>query len=375
MALVLVVAVLATAAVLGYALLSANTLQAEISCNLLQAASAEYVAESGVNVGNYYLQMPEAAPASWTNTAGYKLYATAVPLNDGTPSNFDLAVVANPQPNTYTLTSTGWPSVGSAFSHTATAKVTVNRVPIPAAGVFGGDLVIALGATFSSSGVSGAQAIQANGIISTTGGTIAGVLSAAPLPATAYVVPTVNTVNYYGVGSSGGTYLWTDNITLGTPQQITASTLTAANLPAQLPTNPAGIFYHQGALTISGDLAIAGTLIIRGGTLTVSGSVTLNPAAQFPALICDRDIVLKGTRHVVTANGVVFAGTGFSLTGNTKHSSFLINGALLMPAGAMLSTATGGSLIVNYSVANTNVPVLATFDEPATSVQINSWTQ
>src|SRR5271156_3838177 len=84
MALVLVVAVLAVAAVLGYAMLSANTLQAEISSNLMNAAGAEYVAESGVNVGMYYLQWPASAPISWTNTPDYKLFATAVPLNDGT---------------------------------------------------------------------------------------------------------------------------------------------------------------------------------------------------------------------------------------------------------------------------------------------------
>jgi hypothetical protein len=375
MALVLVVAVLATATVLGYAMLSATTLQAEISSNLMQASSAEYVAESGVNVGMYYLQSPASAPASWTNTPGYTLYATAVPLNDGTQSNFNLSVTANPAPNTFTLVSTGWPSTGSAFSHAATATVTVNRTPIPGAGVFGGDITLPPRTTFSNAGISGAVAIQANGSLTQNGGTVTGNESLAPLSALAYVVPTPATVNYYGVGTGGGNYLWTDNITLGTPQQITAASLTAANLPAQLPSNPAGIYYHQGSLAITGAITINGTLIVRGGTLTVQTSATLNPPSQFPALICEDDVIIKGANRILTANGVVFLGTGFSWTGNNTKSQFIVNGALLMPAGASIGTSTKGTCTVTYSAADTNVPLLTTFEQPALSIQTNSWNQ
>jgi len=375
MALVLVVAVLATAAVLGYALLAANTLQAEISSNLMHAAGAEYVAESGVNVGMYYLQWPNAAPANWTSTAGYTLFATAVPLNDGTQSNFNLSVTANPQPNTYTLQATGWPSTGSAFSHTVTATVTVHRAQIPGAGVFGGNIIIPSRTTFTSNGVSGALAIQADGAITLGGGTIIGTKSSAPLAAGSYVVPTAASVNYYGVGTSGGNYLWTDGTTLGTPQQITTNTLTATNLPAKLPSNPAGIFYHQGNLSITGNVTIAGTLIIRAGALTVQGNATLNPASQFPAVICEQDAIIKGASHVLTANGVVFLGTGFSWSGTNTNSTFIVNGALVMPAGALIDSSTKGTTTVTYSAANTDVPLLTTFDQAALSIQTTSWTQ
>jgi hypothetical protein len=375
MALVLVVTVLAVAAVLGYAMLSANTLQAEISSNLMNAAGAEYIAESGVNVGLYYLQSPASAPASWTNTPGYTLYAMAVPLNDGTGANFNLSVTANPQPNSYTLVSTGLPSVGSAFSHTTTATVTVNRVPIPGAGVFGGNISVPARATLSNNGVSGAVAIQADGIVTGSLGAIIGAIDSAPLASSAYVVPAASTVNYYGVGSGAGNYLWTDGKTLGRPQQITASTLTAANLPAKLSSNPAGIFYHDGNLSITGTVALDGTLIVRGGTLTVQGKVTLNPASQFPALICDQDAIIKGASRTLDANGVVFLGTGFSWSGTNTNSTFVVNGALIMPAGATIGTSAKGLTSVTYSATNTNVPLLTTFDQPALSVQINSWNQ
>jgi hypothetical protein len=375
MALVLVVAVLATATILGYAMLASSTLQSEISSNLMQAAGAEYVAESGVNVGIYYLQYPAAAPASWTNTTGYTLYATNVPVNDGTQSNFDLSVKANPQPNVYTIEATGRPSTGSAFSHTATAVVTVNRVQIPGAGVFGGSIAIPSRTTFSSNGVAGALAIQANGIITQSGGTISGTQSPAPLSSNAYIVPDSSSVNFFGVGTSSGNYLWTDNVTLGTPQLITASTLTVSKLPAQLSSNPAGIFYHDGDLTVTGNVTINGTLIIRNGTLTVQGNLTLNPAAQFPALICEDNAIIKGADRVLTANGVVFFGMGFSWTGSNTGSSLIINGALLMPAGASIASSTRGTVSVIYSAANTNVPLLTTFNQAALSVKSNSWSQ
>jgi hypothetical protein len=188
-------------------------------------------------------------------------------------------------------------------------------------------------------------------------------------------VPTASTVNYYGVGSSGGNYLWTDGTTLGTPQQITASSLTSANLPAKLPSNPAGIFYHQGNLSITGALTIDGTLIIRGGALTVQANATLKPATQFPALICEQDMIIKGASRVLTANGVVFLGTGFSWTGTNTNSKIIIDGALLMPSGASIGTSAKGTCTVTYSAANTDVPLLTTFDQAAISVQTNGWTQ
>lgn len=375
MALVLVIVVLATAAVLAYAMLATNTLQAQTSSNLLQAANAEYAAESGVNVAMYYLQWPALAPASWTNTPDYTLFATGVPLNDGTPVNFNVSATPNAQLNTYTIQSTGYPSAGSAFSHLATATVTVNRVQIPGAGVFGGSITIPSHSNFSNSGVTGAVAVQAAGSVSQIGGTITGAISQAPLAAIAYVVPDTSSVNFYGVGVSGGNYLWSDGVTLGTPQQIAANNLTSAKVPARLASNPAGIFYHQGNLSITGNVVLNGALIVRGGTLTVEGSLTINPVAQFPALVCEENVIIEGAGNSLTANGVAYLGTGFSWAGATAGSALVVNGALMMPSGASIVASASGTISVTYNAATANVPQLSTFSQPALSVQTNSWTQ
>ena len=60
------------------------------------------------------------------------------------------------------------------------------------------------------------------------------------------------------------------------PTQITASTLGAS--PSSSPTtNPLGIYYVNGALTVSGSVSIVGTLIVEG-TLTNSGNLNITPA-------------------------------------------------------------------------------------------------
>jgi hypothetical protein len=107
----------------------------------------------------------------------------------------------------------------------------------------------------------------------------------------------------------------------------------------------------------------------------VQGSLTLNPASQFPALVCEQNLIIKGASRDLTANGVVFLGTGFSWSGTNTKSAFAINGSLLMPSGASIGTSTKGTTTVIFSAANTNVPLLTTFDQPALSVQTNSWAQ
>ena len=61
-ALVLVVTVMALAALLGYAMLSAATLQATASTNAISMAVAQSQAESGIHLAIFYLMNPKDAP-------------------------------------------------------------------------------------------------------------------------------------------------------------------------------------------------------------------------------------------------------------------------------------------------------------------------
>ncbi len=69
LALVLVLAAIALAAVLGFAMLSGAALQTRTTSNAANSAAADYLGESGINIAMYYLQYPEQAPS--LNGSGY----------------------------------------------------------------------------------------------------------------------------------------------------------------------------------------------------------------------------------------------------------------------------------------------------------------
>ena len=328
-----------------------------------------------MQTGAYYLQTPSAAPASWTSTSGYELNAQAVPLNDGSTASFDLTAVQTTR-NVYSLQSTGRSITGSAYTHAASGTITIARATIPGAGVFGGNIAIPKGATFSSGGVTGAVAIQANGTITAqSGSTISGTTTQAPLSATAYTVPTAATVNYYGVGMSSANYLCYDGVTLGTPQLISASSISSSSIPTANSGNPGAIFYHSGNLKITGTLTMAGTLIVRGGTLTISANTTITPKTGYPALVCENGATISGANRTVTLNGVVFIGGNYTWTGTNTLSKFIVNGALVMPASSTIAATNNGSFTVTYASSKANVPDLTTFDQPGLSVKFSNWNQ
>src|SRR5207248_7282852 len=75
-AMILVISAIAIAAVLGFALLSTATLHTRTSGNSLRIGSADYLAESGVNLALYYIPYPSQAPslngnAYWGGTGGH----------------------------------------------------------------------------------------------------------------------------------------------------------------------------------------------------------------------------------------------------------------------------------------------------------------
>src|SRR5687768_10868605 len=69
-ALLLVVATLALMSGLSYAMLAAATLQNRTGGNQSRLMTADYLAESGLNLAMYYLQYPDRAPGYDTNFAG-----------------------------------------------------------------------------------------------------------------------------------------------------------------------------------------------------------------------------------------------------------------------------------------------------------------
>ena len=71
LALMLVMAVIGVASLIGMAMLSNASLQAQAASNHERASVAGYMAESGIQAAGYYLQRNlSGMPATWDDTAG-----------------------------------------------------------------------------------------------------------------------------------------------------------------------------------------------------------------------------------------------------------------------------------------------------------------
>src|SRR5688572_17257892 len=110
-ALMMVVAVVALASTLGYVMLVSASLQSRASTNQTKLVSAEYLAESGLNIAMYYLEHPNRAPA--VNAEGYWAgMNTSYGLPNGSVGTLSVSVTRDAtDPWTYEVVSAA--SVGS----------------------------------------------------------------------------------------------------------------------------------------------------------------------------------------------------------------------------------------------------------------------
>lgn len=372
LALVLVLAVLALASVIGFALLSSSTLKAQVNQNATQAASADYVAESAVQAAFYYLQYPSKAPASWTGTAGYEFCASKQSLGSDVPGTFDLQVQKSSKRDEYTIRAVGHAGATSA-PRVVTARAEVSRAKIGGAGHFGGPIVIPVRTVVEGQ-------VQSEGSITNNSVSPLLTVKEGPLPETSYKVPVAATTNYYGADLADGKYLCPDG-TIGYAQKLTSAPTSS---PVAAANNPGKVFYYLNTTTpdliLTSSVTISGTLVIKGGSLFIRApSVSLNPVTGFPALIVEKDLNMYRNGVGLTANGVVYVGrnlTWTTLLGSNTGSTLTIKGALVMPSGSTLGTpGSGGSAAVQYVGANVNVPDLSRSLQPGMSVKILAWNE
>jgi hypothetical protein len=370
MALIIVVLAMSVAAVVALAMLSAASSQAQVGSNAAAAIRADAVSQAGFDTALYYLQWPSQAPTNWTNTSGYTLYADNVAIpNDPQGASYNVRVQPTQTSNQYTVQVTGNAFNGSALTRTSSSLVSVTRLTIPAAGVFGSSVTVQPGMLFSSNLQLSGQAIFTGGTIVNSGGSVVGSTTTSPLPTPAYQIPTTSDVNYFGVEGSGQYTM--PNGAIGAPQPV-GSTLTAAPL-ANLATNPGQVFYAIGDTQVSGGFTLSGTLIVRGGQLIVGGAgFTITPQNGMPALICDQAIELQTGTATVQANGVVYAGNGVTWDSGSQ-ATLNVTGALIIPAGATITPSASGLANILYSRSSTNITTLTNVPEPASNISLLVW--
>lgn len=377
----LVTAVVAVASVMGMAILSSNTLQAEASSSQDQVAQADALAESGVNLVMYYLQnlndntkCPAALSAMNVNGPAYT--QTSVSLGSSVKGTFDLQV-SHPSTNRYTITSTGKSTATAAgVSRKLTVTTDVNYFAygmsapnissgggftIPAATTIIGDLY-ASGSIVNNGNVTGT--VYAT---STSGSGNCGLIKTLLNVVTATLVPTVASVNHYVTYTyNGGTYtagvllLPQSNVTLG---------------PS--PLNPAGVYVAATTLDITGNVKINGTLVCStGATLRVQGTGnTITPTAGFPALVVDGNLTFKANNSTLDIYGLTYLGGTVNRSSSPTGCKLNITGSLLLAGSSTPTLDSAVAIQVAYDRTKSSVTTLtsgATKPAPA-SVSIVSW--
>jgi Tfp pilus assembly protein PilX len=370
-ALVLVMLVMAIVAVMAYAMLSASSVQATAGGNGAAAAVARAQAESGIHLALYELLNGNVSSSGvmWTDVT----FSTTASPQTTMPGSVTVQIGAltNHCVSVVSTGSSGSSSGGGAVTRTITAEVQVGSpYQVNEAGAFNTTVTLASNVTFTSATAT-APALAASGNIINSGHINGNVVipnsstfsgstpsggsvtnsSSSPAP--------INGVNDY---SQPYTY---QGVTYN-PVAITSPIGVITNLG---PTagNPLGIYYCAGSLSVTKSLTINGTLQVAGN-LTNTSAISITPlspqaSTYLPALVVTQKVTMSGHTAALTANGVVYAGTGlFGVTTNAS-TNVTINGALLINTGG-INGSFAGTAAVTYNPTYANV---------ARNFDVNDW--
>jgi cytoskeletal protein CcmA (bactofilin family) len=387
--LMLVMTVIAVASVLGMAILTSNSIQTEASRGQDLVLQADALAESGVNVGLYYLQnindsskCPNAVSAiSLSGPVPYN--ESSISLGAQVPGTYDLSITRTGLTR-YVITSTGNvpASTGNitrkivatvdlnyytfALSlNNSGASTTINAGTMTVTGdVYSAGPVVNAGTvtgTIYSNSVSGAGTQLATKALSTIPS-----LTALPIVS---ILPNILAVNHYP------TYIWTTGTSKASTSNLNLSVTLSNTTKNPSPTNPAGIYTYAGDLNLDGGVTINGTLVVSG-KLKIAGNNTINPRPNFPAIIVDSDIAFKTDGATLTSNGLTFVGGQITRSG-AATANLNVTGTLISSGGAAafdplvttnITYDRSAAAVPSLSVV-TLIPIIS---KPA-SVSIVSW--
>ena len=220
-AMLLVLAVVVVASVLGYAMLSSAAMTKQANNNAAVTASAQGMAESGVNLALYYLQNPDKAPTYPTvpttdlNRQLYWQGTNGQYIDIGSPAVGSVKVAVN-----RTLVSNRWQyevtaygrSAGSTLERKAQATLLLNsEYRVEHAAVFNNDVTLPGNTRIGTAGMNNGDVYSNGALVIRTGGQVLGrgtrrkVTATAvqptswvtPPPALPKIVPTFDEVRSY----------------------------------------------------------------------------------------------------------------------------------------------------------------------------------
>lgn len=380
----MVIAVIALASILGYTMLHTASLQNHAGTNQTKLLSADYLAESGLNIAMYYLQYPLEAPAR--NAEGYWSGMNAdYTLPNGCPATLTVSVTqamdnsatpAKAIPWTYEVATSA--SVGSAgeptrrVTRTTGARVYVrNEYVMRPGAVVANNNITFYGPITTNGDVYGSRQIaiktgsinpQVKGAgYSNSGLLISGYIAPRDgyLPihnptALAPIAPSNSNVNLYKTYNVDG-----QQYNAGLVQSVTniLTGLLGLLFPPPSSDNPAGIIYKDAIaapLVIEDNTTINGTLIVEGSLQIKGTNITINPQPGYPALIVTGNLEIFQSGKNLTANGITYIGGQLKSNNNglpapppELASTFVVNGGLIF------GTTSVAPIPSNYNVRTT----------------------
>lgn len=329
LALFLVVAVLAFAAVIGFAMLSTASMQAQTTLNSNLALTADALADSGVDLACYYLINPTKAPKNVPSGSFYD--GGTITFGSKMPGSVDLAITALGNDD-YKIVSVG--RAGSrSIAHTVTATVHVQSgYQVKSVVGFSGNGTLPLSATVNGD-------IQVAGVLLNLGAINGNVLSPNAVTGSGSLLGgliAINSNNNTPIPNSTtlrsyNTYTYQGN----TYSSALITSLPTGTTLGPTVSNPAGIYRYSGTLTMNHNVTINGTLIVEGGDLNISGGGnSITPMDGFPALIAKNNVWMRGTLlpssspRDLTINGLAWLGGSLKYSGLLSNSFFAVNGAI-----------------------------------------------
>lgn len=354
---ILVIVVMATAAIMSFALLSSASMQAQAAKNATYSSSADSLDQSGTNMALYYLMYPDKAPATALKTTGSTTFynpGTSVPamnLADGsTVSKVGVSLTSRNGTTSdfgIDVTSSGGSSDGSVTRTMHTNAELKSRYLVKYA-MASNDAF-----TIPASGVS----VSINGDVRCDGGLgglLTAVTGALKIPSNAAVptypaqgVPTMSQLNCCKNLPSYGT---------GTAQLVSG---TITSFPVANASNPDAVYYANGNITIGSNVTLNGTLIVKSPYNLTINTTTVNITTKKtgqPALVVGGNLIFNGVllnTRTLNVNGLCWLGGNVSGSGILVADHFNVTGALMWGGSSprfdnsngLLSSAT---VVVNW---------------------------
>lgn len=347
-ALLLVLIILAMGSLVTVRFLQAASDRSVLAQTLVESKKAQYVAESGMSEACYWLRHPElTGGVAWTGVTGR-----------GTAEDFYNVTVTpkSGKPNWYVVRSEGHHKDGAGneivrtvsadfqmYYGFAEAVITTKDLLVPSAVRINGD-VYAYNRLDNHGTIDGSVWV---GNTFTNSGTITGITNLnSPL----------RNIGSYSLGSviiytySGGLYIVGTILTSSAANQTWKSSLV----------NPAGLWYRNGNLTLSGTTIVEGTLYVNGDLKLAAGStIVITPKPNWPALLVKNNFRLDGNGISATINGTVICQSRVETAGGSMPNTRLtINGAIVFPdiGGGFGSTfASDAKVVINHDPERANV--------------------